>query len=436
MIYLELAIVVVLILINGVLAMAELAVVSSRPARLQAMVDREVVGSRRALALADNPGKFLSTVQIGITLVGILSGAFSGATLGVRLADWLAWLGLPLGVAEASGVGLVVALITYASLIVGELVPKQIALRNPEGIAVKVSPAMTVLAKVASPFVWLLDASGRQVLRALAQRPEPAERVTDEEIRTLIAEAERAGVIEPEERTMIAGVMRLGDRPVRAVMTPRMQVDMINLADDPETIRQAILGAAHSRLPVYDGAGSHEEMLGVVQAKDLLDGYLRGETPDLRAYIRRAPVIPDTADALDVVQMIKQSAVHVGLVYDEYGHFEGVVTNSDILEAIVGAFRTDEGLAEPAVRRADGSWLIAGSLPVDEMAERLAIALPRTGGYETAAGFALTQVGRLPQVGETFDALGWRFEIVDLDGRRIDKILAKRISPRRRGAAA
>ena len=433
MIYLEIAIVVVLVFVNGLLAMAELAVVSSRRTRLQALVDREVVGSRRALALAADPGKFLSTVQVGITLIGILSGAFSGATLGARVSDWFVSFGLPTGVAEAAGVGLVVAAITYASLIIGELVPKQIALRNPEAIAVRVSPAMTVLAKIASPFVWVLDRSGRLVLRALAHRPQPEGRVTDEEIRTLIAEAETAGVIEPEERTMIAGVMRLGDRPVRAVMTPRTDVDMINLADDPQEILRVIVGSVHSRLPVYDG--TPEEMLGVVHVKNLLNAYMRGEQPDLRSQVRSAPVIPDTADALDVVQTIKASSVHMALIHDEYGHFEGVVTNSDILEAIVGAFRTDEGLTEHAVQRADGSWLIAGGMPVDEMAELLAIPIPQGRSYQTAAGFLLAQVGYLPRVGEIFDAFGWRFEIVDLDGRRIDKILAKRISAGRRWGA-
>src|SRR5829696_4150678 len=237
MLYVELAIVFALILVNAVLAMAELAVVSSRRARLQALVDGDVIGSRRAIALASDPGKFLSTVQIGITLVGILSGAFSGATIGLRLADRFMSYGLPAALAETAGVGLVAAVIAYASLIIGELVPKQIALRNPERIAVKVAPAMTVLAKVASPIVWFLDVSGRVVLRALGHKPQSEQRVTDEEIRTLIAEAETAGVLEPGERAMIAGVMRLGDRPVRAVMTPRPQVDVVNLADDPEEIR-------------------------------------------------------------------------------------------------------------------------------------------------------------------------------------------------------
>ncbi|MGZ3294525.1 MAG: hemolysin family protein [Xanthobacteraceae bacterium] len=433
MLYIELAIVIVLIFVNGLLALAELAIVSSRRARLRALVDREVVGARRALALASDPGRFLSTVQIGITLVGVLSGAFSGATLGLRLADWLVQLGLRSGIAEAVGVGLVVAVITYFSLVIGELVPKQIALRNPEKIAVRVAPAMTAMARIASPVVSFLDISGRAVLRALGYQAQAEHRVTDEEIRTLMAEAETAGVIEPGERAMIAGVMRLGDRPVRAVMTPRREVDMIDLTDDPDDIRRKIVETVHSRLPVH--VGTPEEMLGVIQAKDLLDAYLRDERPDIRSQVRPGANVPDTADALDVVDVIKGSPVHMALVHDEYGHFQGVVTNADILEAIVGEFRTDEGPVEPdAVQRDDGSWLIAGSMPVDEMADRLSIAVPQERSYHTAAGFMLNHLGYLPDVGESFDSQGWRFEVVDLDGRRIDKIMAMRIAAGRRRA--
>jgi putative hemolysin len=435
MLYLELAIVAGLVFINALLAMAELAVVSSRRARLQGLVDREVVGARRALALASDPGRFLSTVQIGITLVGVISGAFSGATIGLRLGEWLTSQGLPPGLAEPIGVALVVAAITYISLIAGELVPKQIALRNPEKVAVRVAPVMTIIARVGSPLVWLLDSSGRLLLHALGHRSQPERGVTDDEIRALIAEAESSGVIEPGERTMIAGVMRLGDRPVRGVMTPRRLVDMVDLSGDPESIRRTIVDSVHSRFPVHDG--DPDAVLGVIQAKDLLDDYLTNARPDVRGRIRPAPVVPDTADALDAVSIIKGSQVHMVLVHDEYGHFEGVVTNADILEAIVGASRTDEGPAElDAVRREDGSWLLSGSMAADEMAERLYIVIPQERQYHTAAGFALDRIGHLPAVGETFDDQGWRFEIIDIDGRRIDKILARRAASGRRRVVA
>jgi magnesium and cobalt exporter, CNNM family len=433
MLYIELAIVVALILVNGLLALAELAIVSSRRHRLQALVHRGSAGAGAALALASDPGRFLSTVQVGITLVGVLSGAFSGATLGQHLAEWFVELGLSAGVGQTLGVGLVVTVIAYFSLVIGELVPKQIALRDPERIAARVAPTMMSVARIASPVVWFLDASGRAVLRTLGYGAQAEHRVTDEEIKTLIAEAETAGVIEPGERAMIAGVMRLGDRLVRAVMTPRREVDMVDLSAEPEEIRTTIVESVHSRLPVH--AGTRDEIIGVVEAKDLLDIYLRREEPDLLALARPAPTVPDTADALDALDVIKGSAVHMALVHDEYAQFEGIVTNADILEAIVGDFRTEDGAPEPeAVQRDDGSWLIAGSMPADEMAEQLAITLPPERSYHTAAGFVLGQLGHLPAVGESSDSQGWRFEIVDLDGRRIDKILARRIAAGRRRA--
>ncbi len=336
--------------------------------------------------------------------------------------------------AETLGVGIVVALITYCSLIIGELVPKQIALRNPEAVAVKVAPAMTWLAKISLPVVWLLDASGRGILRLLGHKEGTADRVTEEELRTLVAEAETAGVLEPGERAMISGVMRLGDRSVRAVMTPRHDVDMIDLTLSTEQALAAITGSIHSRLPAHEG--SSDEMIGIIRAKDLLDAFTRGEQPDLRAHVRQAPVIPDTLDALDVVGMLKKSSVHIGLVHDEYGHFQGVVTSADILEAIVGAFRTEEMVAEPAVRRPDGSYLISGSMNAEDLMELLRLPPATDRQYHTAAGFVLAGFGHLPKVGESFDAHGWRFEVVDLDGRRIDKILASRVAAGRRRALA
>jgi putative hemolysin len=420
---LELAIVTLLIVINGLLAMSELAVVSSRPARLQAMAEKGIKGSKRALALASDPGKFLSTVQIGITLIGVLSGALSGATLGARLAWWLGQLGVPNGVAEALGVAVVVTVITYASLIIGELVPKQIALRDPESVAVRVAPAMVLLARVSSPLVWLLDHSGKAILWALGHRSAAAAKVSEDEIRTLVVEAENAGVLEPGEKEMIAGVMRLGDLAVGAVMTPRHEVDRINLGDDPETIRKAFTRTSHSRLPVFDG----DDTLGIVQAKDVLDVLLTGGTPDVRALVREAPFIPESVDARDVVAILRDSPVHMGLVHDEYGIFQGVVTTADILESIVGSFHDEQGPAERAFRkRDDGSFLISGWMPAIEFAALLRIELPPSRPYQTAAGFLLHQFGSIPDEGDKVEAQGWRFEVVDLDGRRIDKVLAQK----------
>lgn len=427
MLYVEIAIVVVLICVNGLLSMSELAIVSSRPARLKAMIDRGINGAGRALELGSNPGKFLSSVQIGITLVGVLSGAFSGATLGERLAQFLASTGIRETVADPLGVGIVVAIITYFSLIVGELVPKQIALRDPERVAARVAPAMTILATVSAPLVFMLDFSGRTILWLLGQRGESEEKVTDEEIKMLVAEAEHHGTIESDERRMIAGVMRLGDRAVRAVMTPRTEVDWINLQSDEAAIRKLLMETQHSRLPAGDGGV--DVMVGVVQTRDVLAALLAGRVLDPRRHVRAAPIVYDQADALDVLQKLKESDVPMALVHDEYGHFEGIVTPADILEAITGVFRadTDAGDEENAVKREDGSWLLAGYMQADEMADILGIDLPENRDYETVAGYVLSHMHHLPATGECVDAQGWRFEVVDLDGRRIDKLIATRL---------
>jgi putative hemolysin len=291
---------------------------------------------------------------------------------------------------------------------------------------------MTWLARIGAPLIWLLDISGEAILKLLGRRAVAQARMMEDEIRTLVAEAESAGILEPEERAMIAGVMRLGDRPVRAVMTPRPEIDLIDLSDDPEATRQDIIASVHSRLPVIDG--SPEEVLGIIQAKDMLDACLKGEPLEPRNFIRQAPVIPDTMDALDVLSVLKASPVHLGLVHDEYGAFEGIVTAADILESIAGVFRTEEGLAEPhSVRRPDGSYLISGAMPVDELVDLLGTKVPENRTYHTAAGLLLVELGHLPEVGETVDISGWRFEVVDLDGRRIDKILATRLPLRRHG---
>lgn len=427
MLYIQLAVILLLICINGLLAMSELAVVSSRPARLKGLADRGVPGARAALRLASDPGRFLSTVQIGITLVGILSGALSGATLGLSLAAWLAGVGVPPATASALGVGAVVAAITYGSLIVGELVPKQIALRNPEAIAARVAPLMLFLSVAAAPLVWLLDVSGKAVLRLIGQGRVAASRVSDEEISALIAEAESHGVIEAEERRMIAGVMRLGDRSVRAIMTPRTEVLWIDVEADADApaLREQLTSAQYSYLPA--GEGSVDNLVGVLRIREILAAALAEGTLDLRAHVRPAPVVHDHADALDVLSVLREADVPVALVHDEYGNFEGMVTPADILEAITGVFRFDTEEGDLAILRADGSWLFAGSIPADEMADTLAIRLPPKRRYETVAGFVLSHIRHLPKTGEAIETDGWRFEVMDMDGRRIDKVLATKL---------
>jgi putative hemolysin len=427
----EIAVVLVLIALNGLFALSELAVVSSRRSRLRALAQQGRKGANRALALAAEPSRFLSTVQIGITAVGLIAGAYSGANLtedlmqvlvraGVqdRLADWLAYVG-------------VFASITYLSLIIGELVPKNLALRNAETIACAVAPLMTTLSRIAAPAVWLLDISTRAVFRLLRHQPQPQSTVTEEEIKMLIAEAERAGVLETGEHRMISGVLRLGDRPVRGLMTPRTDVDWIDLSAEPDVIRARVVSTGHSRLPVAEDGP--DKIIGVVTTRELLAAMLAGAPLDVRSFVRRAPVIPDRTDALDALELLRDAEVPMALIHDEYGHFEGVVTPADILEAIAGVFRSDVPTEEQAATpRDDGSWLLAGWMPADEMADQLGIELPQRREYQTVAGFVLAHLRRLPIVGEQVEVSGWRFEVVDLDGRRIDKVLATRVPATRR----
>ena len=430
---LEILIVVSLTLLNGALAMSELAVVSSRPARLRARADAGSRGAATALQLASDPGRFLSTVQIGITLVGVLAGAFSGATLGARLTAWLAEAGVSDGVADALGVGSVVVAITYLSLIVGELVPKQIALRDPEGMAARVAPAMKAVSRAAAPLVWFLDHSGQLVLRLLGQSGESETTVSEEEVRSMIAEAETAGVLESRERDMIVGVMRLADRSARALMTPRRDVEVLDLASDAASISAQIRSTHHTRLPARDG--EQDEIVGVIVLKDALARVEAGE-PDFRGLVQEAPVVMDGANALQVIDRLRHSTAHMALVFDEYGHFEGVITAMDILEAITGAFH-EEGEEGPAIlRRADGSFLVAGSTPVDEFAAYFGMKLDPDRDYETVAGLLLARLGHLPALGETVGVDGLEFEVVDLDGRRIDKLVVQRRPQHGQTAAA
>ncbi len=424
----DVAIIAVLILLNGVFAMSELAIVSSRDPRLQAAEKRGSRGAKIARQLASDPGRFLSTVQVGITLIGILAGAYSGASLGGPVGDRLqALFGLDDETALTAGFAVVIALTTYASLIAGELVPKQFALRAPERIAIVVAPIMYGLSKAGAPLVWLLDRSSALVFRILGLNRESEDRVTAEELHLIVAEASKSGVIEESERAIISGVVRLADRPVREVMTPRIDVDWIDIASDADAVRAMLIDTPHTRIPV--ARGSVDDIVGVVQARDIAGALFRGEALDLEKLMRSAKVIHDQIDAMDALEALRVADVPMLLVHDEYGHFEGLVTPADLLSAIAGEFASDQDIgSEPfVVEREDGSLLIAGSMPADQMAERLGIELGEDRDYATAAGHALAILKRLPKEGEHFSDKGWRFEIVDMDGRKIDKLLVSEV---------
>lgn len=420
----EILIVVVLIIVNGVLALSELAIVSARPARLKPLEGKSR-GAAAALRLGENPGRFLSTVQIGITLVGVLSGAFSGATLGNRLAQFLAAKGVDADWASTLGVGSVVVLITYVSLIVGELVPKQLALRNPEGLAVRMAPAMVVLSKVAAPVVWFLDRSGRLVLWLMGQREDNANRVTEEEVHTILSEAHEGGVIETEERAMISGVMRFSDRSAKALMTPRRDVEMIDLEMTSAEAVAALRRIGRPRIPVQNRETG--EVVGIVRLADAFVAVSRREALDVKALLQEVPVVSDRTDALDVLEILKKSEDSVALVYDEYGHFEGLITSGDVLEAITGAMDTGEDEEPAMITREDGSMLVAGWMAADEFCDRLGLSRDLAGDYDTVAGLVLHQMRRLPGLGEGFTVAGHRFEVIDLDGLRIDKVLVSAV---------
>ena len=418
--WIEIAIVLVLTLLNGLLAMSELAIVSARPARLKVMAERGNRGAATALLLAEDPGRFLSSVQIGITLVGVLSGAFSGATLGARLAAALPGWGVPASMAQPLGMGGVVVAITYLSLIMGELVPKQIALRAPEQMAARVAPLMRTISRVAAPLVWLLDRSGKLVLTALGQSGEDRQGISDEEIRLMISEAETAGVIHRAETEMIAGVMRIADRSARGLMTPRRDIPVVDVADSWQEMARKFHDSRRTRLPVGDGDPNN--LIGVVASVDLMS-QSRAEGIDLREVMHPAPIIPETMDAPEVIARLRAAPGQMLLVYDEYGHFEGVVTPMDVLEAITGEYAGLDDDEPKLVLREDGSLLVAGWMPVDEFADRLGVPLPEDHDYSTVAGLVLELAGQLPQTGDRVDWQGWRIEVVDLDGRRIDKLL-------------
>lgn len=415
-----------LIVLNGVFAMSELAIVSARAAQLRVAAQNGSGSAEIALKLAAEPGKFLSAVQIGITLIGIISGAVSGAALGEPVGHWLAAAGVEPDLADNLGFVLVIALTTYFSLVVGELVPKQLALRAAMPIALVMARPMAMLARITAPFVWLLDTSSSFIMRLIGVRHGGEHGMTAEELHMVFADATRSGVIAEIEREMLSGIMKLSEKPVRELMTPRTELDWIDAEGGEEELWEVIGQTPHSLLPVAEG--SPDRVLGVVKVRDVLAKKLAGEPVVLADLVRKAEVVPDQLDAMDALRLLQQSGSSMAMVHDEYGHLDGVVTTADILSAIAGTFAShqDDDDEPMVVEREDGSLLVAGSLPADAMAQRLDITLPEQREFATAAGFVLFQMKKLPTAGEWFTEQGWRFEVVDMDGRRIDKLLVSR----------
>jgi putative hemolysin len=424
MLFFEIAVVFALTLVNGVLAMSELGVVSARKARLEGMAADGSRGARAALRLKEDPSRFLSTVQIGITLVGIFAGAFSGATLADRLGHVLEAIPAIGTRGPEIAFFVVVVAITYLSLVVGELVPKRLALANPEAIAIIVARPMTVLSKVAAPIVWLLRTSTEALLLLFGRHSARDETVSEEEVRALIAEGAETGVFAAEEKEMIEGVLRLADRTVGALMTPRSDIVWIDRRASSEDVTRTLCAHHHSRLLVCEG--TVDEAVGVIHTKDMLAAALRGEPIDLNTLMRPLIAVPEQTPVLSLIEQFRQSGAHMVVVVDEYGTTEGIVTPTDVLETIAGELPEAHETEDPdIVQRADGSWLVDGLTPVDEFRDRLGVRGIGGGDYHTVAGLALERLGRIPSAGDWFEHAGYRFEIVDMDGRRIDKLLVQ-----------
>lgn len=404
--------------------MSELAIVSARAPRLRSLADKGSRAAQTVLDLAADPGRFLSTVQIGITLIGIIAGAYSGSSLGGPVGERLAMLGVPIRFAGEAGFAVVIMATTYASVVIGELVPKQLALRMAEPVALFMARPMTVLSKIMGPFVWLLDSSSTMILRLFSISRGDSEKLTAEELHMIFAEATHSGVIEEEERAMMTGVMRLAERPVRELMTPRNQIDWIDADADETQLRAKIASSPHSLLPVAS-EGSPDNVVGILKVREVLACLVEGQPIDVRAMMRKAEIIPDQLDAMDALRKLQTAEVAMAVVHDEYGHLEGLVTPSDMLSALAGNFvaHQDEGDQPMIVDRDDGSILVSGSMPADALADRLGIDLPDDREFATLAGYVLAVLKKVPREGEHFIEQGWKFEVIDMDGLKIDKIL-------------
>ena len=423
----EILFIVLLLIANGVFAMSELAVVASRKTRLQRMAASGDTRASAALELAQQPERFLSTIQIGITLIGILAGALGGATIAEQLGATISTVPSLAPYGKAIGLILVVLSITYLSLVIGELVPKRLALSHPERVALVVAGPMRGLARLASPVVSILSVSTSAILTFLRMRAPTESPVTEDEIKLLIQQGTQAGVFEEVEQEMIESVFKLTDRSVEALMTPRMDIVWLDINDPPAKIHRKIEESNYSRFPVC--TGNLDNLLGIVKAKDMLARCVSGEPLDLKSALKRPLFVPESTLAIRALEMFKAARTHLALVIDEHGAVEGLVTTNDILEAIVGDIAPVQSEAtREAVQREDGSWLLGGALPVDEFREIFSVGrLPgeERGVYRTLAGFIFFHLGRVPSEADHFECHGLRFEIVDMDGKRIDKVLVR-----------
>jgi putative hemolysin len=422
---LEVLLIILLIVANGLFSGSEIAVVSARKARLEQMANQGDAKAKAALKLANSPNEFLSAIQIGITLIGILSGAVGQATLAQRLKPVFDRIPLLQPYSEEISVAIVVTLITYFALLIGELVPKRLALNNPEKIACSVAKPMRLLSTITAPLVYLLGISTNGLLRLLGIQPETEPIVTEEEIKVLIEQATQSGTFEESEQEIVERVFRLSDRPIKAFMTPRFEIAWLNLKASPEDTQRRIIESNYSRFPV--GEESLDKCLGIVRGSNFLAACLEGKENDLDAMLESPLFIPENTPALRVLEEFKSNAIHMALITDEYGDIEGLVTLTDLMEAIVGGISSSYDLEEPMiVQREDGSWLLDGLLSIDEVKDLLDkewLPEEETGSYHTLGGFMTTFLKHIPKSGEHFEWEGIRFEIVDMDAMRVDKVL-------------
>jgi putative hemolysin len=426
--WLELVIIVVLVLANGLFAMSEISVVASRKVRLQQRAEEGDHRAKLALALAQSPEQFLSTVQVGITLVGVLAGAYGGARLSRPLAGFLAQFPFIAPYAEGLALGAVVALITVLSIILGELVPKSIGLRYPESIASWVAGPMMLLSRIGGPLVRVLTASTNAIMRLAGFKPVTGPSLTEDEIRAVISEGAETGALEAAEESIVQRVFRLGDQRVAAIMTPRVDIEWVDVDIRMDELREFLLSHSHTEFVVCEHDLEH--VLGTVRAAELLPAVLKGGPVDLRSLLRESLFVPDSMPAFKLLEAFRSSHRHLALVMDEFGAVEGLVSVGDLLEGLVGALPGDPSEANGTfIARGEHSWLVEGSAPMDEVVAKLELEVPESevGAYHTLAGFVMARLGRVPRAADAFEYERLRFEVVDMDGRRVDKVMVTRV---------